>query len=66
MIKIEVLQGFILGTILFLLYINDLPTIINKKAIPVSFANDASIILTHHNAVEFHVNIDTVFGNVNI
>jgi hypothetical protein len=65
MFKIGVTQGSILGPNLFLLYVNDLPTITNKKAIPVSFADDTSILLTHNNAVEFHVNIDTVFGNVN-
>jgi hypothetical protein len=50
---------------LFLLYINDLPAVINKNAIPVLFADDTSILCTHHNCMEFHVNIERVFGNVN-
>ena len=54
-----------LGPTLFLLYINDLPAVINKKAIPVLFADDTSIICAHCNFVEFHENIETVFGNVN-
>jgi hypothetical protein len=47
------------------LYINDLPAVINKKAIPVLFADDGDILCTHCNLMEFHMNIDTVFGNVN-
>jgi hypothetical protein len=62
MIKHEV-QGSILGPIL-LLYINDLPAVIYNKAISVLFADDTSTLFTHHNTRKFHVNIDTVFGNV--
>jgi len=65
MIKNGVPQGSILGPTLFLLHTNYLPAVINKKAIPVLFVNDTSIIFTHHNTMEFHVNINTVFGNVN-
>ena len=65
MIKHGVPQGSILDPILFLLYINDLLAVINKKAIAVLFANNTSILFTHHNTMEFHMNIDTVFGNVN-
>jgi hypothetical protein len=49
----------------FLLYINDLPAVIKKKAIPVLFADDTGILCTHRNFMEFHVNIETVLGNVN-
>ena len=36
-------QGAILGLVLFLLYINDLPKIINKISAPIIFADDTSI-----------------------
>ena len=66
MIKHRVPQGSVLGPTLFLLYINDLPAVINKKAIPVLFASDTSILFIHSNFMEFHVNIETVLGNVNM
>jgi len=65
MIKHGVPQGSVLGPTVFLLYINDLPAVINKKATPVLLADDTSILFTHSNFMEFHVNIETVLGNVN-
>ena len=56
-IKHGVPQDSVLGPTLFLLYI---PAVINKKAIPVLFADDTSILFTHCNFVEFHMNTETV------
>jgi hypothetical protein len=46
-------QGSVLGPLLFLLYINDLPKIINKLALPIIFADDTSILLSNINTKDF-------------
>jgi hypothetical protein len=48
-VKHGVPLGSILGSLLFLLYINDLPKIANGKAEVVLYADDTSIITTSFN-----------------
>ena len=46
-------QSSALGPLLFLLYINDLPKIINKTSAPIIFADDSSTLFTHPNLIDF-------------
>ena len=54
-----------LGPLLFLVYINDLPRIINKTLAPIIFADDTSILFTHSNLTDLNKNISIVFTTLN-
>jgi hypothetical protein len=50
-----------LGPLLFL-FINDLPKFLNDKSVPILFADDTSILVSHSNPTDFNNNhINTVF-----
>jgi hypothetical protein len=64
-VKHGVSQGSILGPLLFLLYINDLPKIANDKAEVVLYADDTSIIITSFNPTNFTNSANKILQDIN-
>ena len=64
-IKKGVHQGSILGPLLFLHCINDVPKIFSNNVKSVVFADDTSLTLSNHNYVEYKEDIITAFIQLN-
>jgi hypothetical protein len=62
--KTTSLPGLNSWTIVFLLYINDLPGIINDISKPTIFADDTNIIFTHSNLTDFKDEINIVIEKI--
>ena len=58
-VKHGVPQGSVLGPLLILLYINDLPKAVSNNVFPILFADDTSELITSHNVSEFQNGITT-------
>jgi len=63
-VKRGVPQGLILGPLLFILYINDLPKAIMQKATPIIFADDTSIVIARQDAKELQDDLTLTFNQI--
>jgi hypothetical protein len=64
-VKQGVPQGSILGPLLFLLYINGFPYLINKISKPVLYADDTSIPRSNYDMVEHVKVVKTILDKIN-
>jgi len=53
------------GHLLFLVYMNDLPMITNNESIPVLFTADTSLVFIHSDVIAYKNNISTLFETSN-
>jgi len=54
-----------LGPLLFLLYINDLPKVVEPSATPVLFADDTSIMMKNNNNEQLQSELNIVMNRIN-
>jgi hypothetical protein len=54
-------QGSILGPLLFIIYMNDLPRILDTKSIPILFADDASFLISQNNPIKLKNTVNEAY-----
>jgi hypothetical protein len=58
-VTVGVPQGSILGLLLFILYVNDMPNVISDISKPVLYADDTSLIITNYDKQLFEKDINS-------
>jgi hypothetical protein len=55
----------VLGPLLFLIYVIDLPKSVSDKSSPILFADDTSFIIANRDETEFKFNTNEIFNEIN-
>ena len=58
-------QGSVLGTILFLMYINNISKSVSDKSSPILFADNTSLIIANCDKDKFKFNTSEIFNEIN-
>jgi hypothetical protein len=64
-VKQGVPQGSILGPLFFLIYIKDLPYLVNKSSLPTLYPDDTGILCSNFNFTELITTLKAILLNIN-